>query len=284
MSCNAGSYAPGKFCSSCGRRTAVASSPKELAELQRVALRVTSLSVTARGMATDADHKAEWARFAVYMQTRNDRDPVDATPLHIIGYLMDRDAAGQKILHAVTCETRTATKQSRGACTCPVRLAFKTVDSKIGYLSACFNALAITGEYDPRTSAGNPCLSRVVRLYNANIEKEQLALGMVPKQAALFSVAVYDSIIQHCVSQARRSAAEPNAALQWIQTALMFALLFNTYNRGANICDITWAQLDVFTDASGARALRLLCSMSKTAGARRTSTRRGLWHALRLRV
>jgi integrase len=241
-------------------------SSREAAVLAKIAVRTTSLAYAAKGIQTELQHKQEYARFEKYMCEEVGRKAVDAIPWHICGYLMSLDTVGKNIVHDITCSAKGGTKAARGGCTCPSRLKANTVKKVVANLSACFNALAMSGDWDPRSRAGNPCHSRAVKQYMANMAKEQLAAGVVTKQAMVFHLDIYDRMLNACISSARADGVSKLHTFEWIQTALQFALLYCTFNRGCNICDITWEQLYVVTDHEGHRALQLLCSMSKTGG------------------
>ena len=62
-------------------------------------------------------------------------------------------------------------------CLCPIRLAFKTIDSTIGRLRSAFNDLG-RGE-----GQDNPAAGRVVKNYLNDVTNEQLMVGLVPEQA-----------------------------------------------------------------------------------------------------
>ncbi len=302
-----------KFCSQCGLKAVTPQSEREAVEMRHVSARLKALAADSKTLSTEKNHERTWRRFGEYMTTVIGRDPTDANPYHCVGYIMTLDDNGTEILHDVACPFKTNSTKKRRQCDCPLRAKAGSVDTNIGWLSACFRALAISGEYDPRTCSGNPCRSAVVRCYRAATAKEQLRKGVAPRQALVFDGTVYNHMICYCLQQAGEargraagaassdtgvaasastsssgaasstttrtnrsgghSAAVDSGAfdeLQWVQTALMFCLAYNTFNRGVNIVEITWNDIEVFTDHTGTAALHLHCGMSKTAGKSKT--------------
>jgi hypothetical protein len=90
----------------------------------------------------------------------------------VITYLISADSNGKTVVHSIGCR-----RPLSHPCWCPVRLAFKTVDSTIGRLRSAFRDLG-------REKQDNPAAARdVVKAYLRDVTNEQLMVGLVPEQA-----------------------------------------------------------------------------------------------------
>jgi hypothetical protein len=84
-------------------------------------------------------------------------------------------------------------------CSCPIRLALKTIDSIIGRLRSTFNDLG-------REGRDNPAAARAVETYLKDVTKEQLMVGLVPEQATqvfsaklrVVSLAILEALADAC--------------------------------------------------------------------------------------
>ena len=88
----------------------------------------------------------------------------------MVTYLKSAHSMGKTIAHSVECK-----RQLSPLCACPVRLAFKTVDSMIDRLRSAFNVLGREGRQNPKAA-------RVVKTYLKDVTNEQLIVGLVPEQ------------------------------------------------------------------------------------------------------
>ena len=77
-----------------------------------------------------------------------------ATPMDVIRFLFYREKGGRTTVHELSCPNLGASGPTD--CSCPRRLAAKTVDSYVGMLQASFNSIG-------RRGSDNPCLSDDVK-------------------------------------------------------------------------------------------------------------------------
>ena len=256
----------------CGWRELKLASKRESARLSFVSLRYRELAVTAKTLATEQHHSSTLRRFIAHI-TDMDVDLIDVNPMHVMSYLMSLDANAREVLHTLECTSKATKKRSLATCGCPPRAKAGSIDTNNGWLSACFNELGKTGEYDPRTGAGNPCHSQTVRSFVAAIGKEQTRLGVFPHQAPAFNLDIFDSMLLHCLAQAQLARSQLDIAAEFahLQNALLFSLLYNTYNRGVNIVELQWDQLQLLPGVNGGvDTLLVSCGMTKTTGTRGT--------------
>ena len=256
----------GDFCIKCGHRAVVPASEADRTALAVVMFRVTTLDFAAKGIQTEKAQKSEFARFTSFMSRAYGTDASLALPWHIVAYLMSLDAGGLTIVHVPVCDCKD-TKLSSRTCQCPRRMRDTSIKKTVSFLKTMFDTLCLSGQWDNERKCGNPCRARIVQRYVSNTKKEQLAAGVTTKQAMVFHLSIYDRMIAYCMAQAATPGASRSLVFEWIQRALQFALLYNTYNRGCNICAIEWSHLTVCVDHERRRALRLVCPMAKTASA-----------------
>ena len=103
------------------------------------------------------------------------------TPRDLCRFLIYKDRNGKTQVHHNSCQFMG--QRGKHACGCPLRLAFKTVDSYIGKLRAIFHAIGRDGEWDKRLGLGNPAADKSVKDYLRSITAEQLQARVTPKQA-----------------------------------------------------------------------------------------------------
>jgi hypothetical protein len=84
---------------------------------------------------------ATWRHFQRFLRRLPDQSTeMNCTGDHVVNYLILADSRGRTIVHSMECR-----RQLSPPCLCPIRLAFKTVDSTIGRLRSAFNDLGREG-------------------------------------------------------------------------------------------------------------------------------------------
>jgi hypothetical protein len=116
---------------------------------------------------------ATWRHFQRFLRRLPDQSTeTNCTGDHVVNYLISTDSRGRTIVHSMECR-----RPLSPPCSCPIRLAFKTVDSTIGRLRSAFNDLG-------REGRDNPAAARAVRkAYLKDVTSEQLMVGLIPEQA-----------------------------------------------------------------------------------------------------
>jgi integrase len=257
----------GRFCYKCSAvlRTAdiqVALAPRYAA----VQDRLHQLAVSGKTAKTDKRHATFSSEFSKFMAETGGLQLIQATPSDVVAWLMSKDDRSRTTVHDIGCPKRGTTSEShktRCPTGCPRRLKASTIDSDIGTLRACFNALGITTDYDPIRGSGNPCISYLVRDYLYKSTKEQLGAGVTTRQAAVFDKNVYDAIIAGlCAIPENRTAVTD---FNGLRDALMFAVLFHCVDRTADVESLHWDQLKE-ARVDGRPTLQVFCGINKTAG------------------
>jgi hypothetical protein len=123
----------------------------------------------------------------------------NVTPHDICRFLIYKDNNGKTQVHWQGCPY--IGQKGKRDCQCPLRLAYKTVDSYIGKLRAIFHSIGRDGEWDKRLGLGNPAADKSVKDYLRLVTAEQLQARVTPKQATPFFV---DKLTQLCVHLDRK--------------------------------------------------------------------------------
>ena len=277
MSCLSFMPANKRYCSDYGMKETLPVTQAEVDSTAHALIRFRELMLTSKSVATEKHHKRTLAKLTDFLATIG-KQPTNANPYNCMAFLMSKDKGARELPHAARAHKRASPTRKNPTCGCPLRAKSTSVDTAIGWLTAVLNDLGLTGEYDPRNGSGNPCKSAVVRAYNKTTALEQNRLGEFPHQAPVFDVAILNRMLAYCLSQSSDSNARTDKVteLKWLQTALMFSLLYNTINRGNNIVDLTWDQLEVTSLPNGKEVLHVRCDPSKTTGPR------GVRHAVAL--
>lgn len=277
MSCSSFMPASKRYCGDCGMKETLPVTQAEVDSTAHALIRFRELMLTSKSVATEKHHKRTLTNFTDFLAAIG-KQPTNANPYNCMAFLMSKDKGARELLHNPTCSQKNTSNKKNPTCGCPLRAKSTSVDTTIGWLTAVLNDLGLTGEYDARNGSGNPCKSSVVRAYNKTTALEQNRLGEFPHQAPVFDVAIFNRMLAYCLSKASASSTLADRAdeLKWLQTAFMFSLLYNTINRGNNIVDLTWDQLEVTSLPNGDDVLHVRCDPSKTTGPR------GVRHAVAL--
>ena len=260
------SQLPMQYCASCIKHTAAfvycmyCSAPLRTATVSAEArkshadtiARFDELMVAGRKMATLKAHKAAWVAFSKFMLRVYQAPAIQATPVHVVAWLVSQDSKGRTVVHTGTCARyRVPLEHPLPICTrpavCTKRLKASAAKAKAMALRAYFRD---EGHATPwNGAAGNPANSPYVTHYLAGSKKEQLAAGVVTKKAPMFDEDVYHTMIVGLlvdVSGYMASGAMLEAYLT-LQDALALSLLFSVPDRSVDVGLIRYGDLELFT-------------------------------------
>lgn len=120
-----------------------------------------------------------------------------ALPAEVIAFLIWKDKNGRTQVHKPACTVGRSQNKARGACECPKRLAFGTVDSLIGKLRSIFANAGRGSEWHSLLGVGNPAACRTVGNYLTDVREEQIKARVSPRQAKPVLVADLEVICNH---------------------------------------------------------------------------------------
>jgi len=181
---------------------------------------------------------ATWAQFQRLLRRLPHRPTeMSCTADDVITYLISADFRGRTVVHSIGCR-----RPLTPPCSCPVRLAFKTVDSTIGRLRSAFRDLG-------RENQDNPAAARVVKAYLKDITNEQLMVGLVPEQAVpVFSAKL--RVVSLAILQALPAAVNaPRFAL--LRTRAMLLVAMVSLQRGKQLGETKSESIMRFPDDRG---------------------------------
>ena len=254
----------GAFCVHCGTQHRRAYSIAAQGILQAAARRMANLTKNARTAKTVQKHEATMAAFLQFFKSKLGCDDARrAEPMDVVAWLMAKDVMARTVVH--TCKPELGGSATVD-CGCRTRMKSNSLGVTIGTLRASFNELGIQGEYDPCRKMGNPCASALVKQYLRSMGKEQLGAGVGVTQAPAFGIDVYDALIASLVLEASR-ARNVDAIKCYVamRDALLFALLYNSLNRGSDVVALEWHDVEMYTGPAGTPLLNVKQGLDKTS-------------------
>ena len=172
----------------------------------------------------------------------------NVTPLDLCRFLIFKDRNGKTQVHRNGCQY--LGQKGRHPCGCPIRLAYKTVDSYIGKLRAIFHSLGRDGDWDKRLGLGNPASDKSVKDYLRLVTFEQLQARVTPKQATPFFL---DKLTQLCLHLDRKLVDAPTAIDRFIiaRDQAYFKLAFFSGDRPGDLGQVKVPEILRFPNDDG---------------------------------
>ena len=252
-----------QFCSTCGQgfpplRAATATGQ---ARQEAAAERVRVLQALAPP--SDAKLSLERQLEEFLLQAGASGGLAQTQPYDIRDFLIFKDIHGKTVVHNEECPHLGSDFK---ACGCPKRLAAGYTHVIINSLRAVFNAQGRVADWDTARLTGNPCASQVVRDYEAAVQKEQLAAGVKPVQAALIDESVYHALMQSAWADWAHATntADPLAAVDTARDLLFYALLWHSGLRARDALALLVQNVELYTLAGDA-GMYVHVGKSKTA-------------------
>ena len=173
----------------------------------------------------------------------------DLRPIDVQHYLMSLDSSARTRVHAQDCI-------QEGKCDCPKRAHASAITTHRNALSKAFAEGGLLSDWAPQSQTGNPVQSRLVRDYEAAINREQLLAGVTSKQAALFDYAAFDYLEETIRAAARAALAAGNLreAVANAMDMFLYAFMFYSGSRLADVINKTWKDVDMLVAADGSPA------------------------------
>ena len=150
-----------------------------------------------------------------------------------MSFLIWKDSFGKTRIHRNNCYLF-GSKRS-GECSCPKRLAFRTVDSLIGKLRSIFSAAGRSGDDSSMPGYGNPAASKLVKEYLAAVRIEQLESRVMPSQVDPFFISDLAAVAAHIGSRINKHDLSSSQlfVLTWDQA--FFKTLFFAGDRAGDL-------------------------------------------------
>ena len=171
-----------------------------------------------------------------------------ALPSDVISFLVWKDRRGRTRVHLSSC----LVSRSREECSCPMRLAFGTVDSLIGKLRSIFRNYGRGSEWHSLLNVGNPAACHTVSTYLADVREEQLKARVVLRQAEPILLADVEVIGSHIYSELLNAPhLSPTQIFVLARDQAIFKALFFAGDRASDLFQLKAADVFRMPDNSG---------------------------------
>ena len=227
---------------------------------------------------TSQAHAKVHRDFLAYLESDGARPSLFAsTPLDVIRFLMSKDAGGTTRVHAKDCPFwNFSGTLAKVLCQCPKRAAASAVNTTYGYLRAIFNHAGLAVQWNPIACTGNPATARQVEAFVELVGREQLASGVVKRQAPLLGVCIFryiiDAYLEDCVTFTKRKQFAKVILI--LRDALFLSVLWYTGLRAGDALRLLHQQVEWMNEESGQQAWLLTVAVTKSA--RETRKRRSI--------
>ena len=183
----------------------------------------------------------------------------DIVPVDVINYLLSLDKSAHTRVHVPECERE-------GDCDCPKRAHASAIKTHRLALSKACAEQGLLVDWSEQTKTGNPVQSRLVRDYEAAVNREQLVAGVGSKQAALFDYSVYATLQDTLLQATKTALAERNvrSAVELVMDAFLLAFMFCSGARLADSLTKDWRDVQVLALEDGVPHWRIRRGRTKT--------------------
>ena len=130
-----------------------------------------------------------------------------ASPADIIKFLVWKDSSGKTVVLHLACPSLGKNRDT--SCSCPTRLAARTVDSIIGKLQSIFVQEGSGGEWDDHLGVGNPVSHPSIRAYLKCFREEQAQARVRPRKAVPLFIDKFIVIARSILSKLKVPTTPP---------------------------------------------------------------------------
>lgn len=174
---------------------------------------------------------------------------INALPVDVCRFLVFKDSKGKTKVHKDECPNFGLRDKSE--CSCPLRLAYGTVDSYIGKLRAIFNERGRQGDWNGALRTGNPASDVLVKKYLKAVTAEQLQARVTPKQATPLFIDKLVVLSQSLEKQAQSKPITPSQMYILARDQAFFKTLFFSGDRGSDLGQVKTAEIARFPADDG---------------------------------
>ena len=136
-------------------------------------------------------------------------------------------------------------------CSCPLRLAYTTVDSYIGKLRSLFSELGRQGDWNRSLLLGNPAADNLLKDYLKAVTEEQLQARITPKQATPLFPDKLLLISRHLERRLKRPLVTPTELFITDRDQAFFKALFYSGDRAGDLGQVKTPEIARFPDDTG---------------------------------
>ena len=174
------------------------------------------------------------------------------SPRDIIYFLIWKDKDSKTKVHRESCPFQGRASKTTSSCSCPRRLAFKTVDSYIGQLRAILrDHLETTGTTISDTITPNPAAHPAVKRYLKAVTEEQLRARATPKQAEPLFIGDLVALCKVINGKLHTASTDPIHLYILARDLAYFKLHFFSGDRPSDLANIKAAEILRFPNDKG---------------------------------
>ena len=163
-----------------------------------------------------------------------------------------KDKDSKTKVHRESCPFQGRTSKTTSSCSCPRRLAFKTVDSYIGQLRAILrDHLETTGTTISDTITPNPAAHSAVKRYLKAMTEEQLNARANPKQAEPLFIGDLVALCKVVNDELHTASTDPIHLYIHARNLAYFKLHFFSGDRPSDLANVKAAEILRFPNDKG---------------------------------
>lgn len=169
----------------------------------------------------------------------------DIVPQDVVHYFLSLDKSAHTKVHLPECDRE-------DECDCPKRAHASAIKTHRLALSKALAEQGLLVDWSEQSKTGNPVQSRLVRDYEAAINREQLAAGVGSKKAALFDYSVYAALLATLLKNTKQALTARNmrSAVELVMDAFLLAFMFCSGARLADSISKDWRDVQPLTTAA----------------------------------
>ncbi len=189
-------------------------------------------------------------------------------PLDVVHFLISLDKGAKTRLHVPDCTWRGKQHARMVNCGCPVRAGASSVRTARKMIAKGLSEAGLLTDWSEQTASGNPARSRLVRDFEAAINREQLQADVRGVQAPLFDSSVFEALQTSILTAVRRAAKDKNwlTAVNNLTDAFLYSFMFYTGDRLSDALLRDWSRITELQPSSTPTPLgwRIRRGQSKT--------------------
>lgn len=180
--------------------------------------------------------------------------PYQVGPIDVVHFLMNLDRTARTRVHVTTCAWKNHPSGKLIDCGCPTRAHASSLRTVRKTLRSAFGDLGVLSPWCQQSESGNPVWSRLVKDYEAAINREQLRADVHSAKAPLFDFPVLLQLLRTIITSAGAHARDRHhrAAIAALSDAFLFSFMFATGDRLADALERDWSKITPAVDFDAA--------------------------------
>ena len=157
-------------------------------------------------------------------------------------------------MHVSTCTWKNHPTGKMIDCGCPTRAHASSLRTVRKSLRSAFGDLGVLSPWCQQSQSGNPVWSRLVKDYEAAVNREQLRADVHSVKAPLFDFSILQQLLRTVITAAGSHARNKHhrAAIAALSDAFLFSFMFATGDRLADALERDWNRITTAVDFDAA--------------------------------